>query len=152
MEKKESDYVITSEMLEDIMEEAIRIFWEFVKVEKHETPAILKALLANQVEVQDPTDYEFIDDIQADLQKKDKKLKDLLRTGNCIVKKFKKPQEDRSNQELFFSQVDLKLVSRVLRMSRITSDQLRWCHKKLSKITFSERKLHREPSFLLFPC
>lgn len=151
-EKKESEYVITSEMLEDIMEEAIRIFWEFVKAEKHETPLLLKVLVENKVEVQEPSDYLFMEEIQSNLQKKEKKLKDLLRTGNCIVKKFKKPQEDRSNQDLFFSQVDLKLVARVLRMSRITSDQLIWCHKKLSKINFSLRKVHREQSFLLFPC
>ncbi|KAI0499224.1 hypothetical protein KFK09_020127 [Dendrobium nobile] len=152
VEKKEFDYVVTSEMLEDIMEETIRIFWEFVKAEKHETTILIRVLAESNVEVQDPSDYEFMEEIQSNLQKKEKKLKDLLRTGNCLVKKFKKPQEDRSNQDLFFSQVDLKLVSRVLKMPRITGDQLIWCHKKLSKITFLERKVHREPSFLLFPC
>lgn len=75
-----------------------------------------------------------------------------MRTGNCLVKKFKKPKEDRSNQDIFFSQVDLKLVARVLRMSRITTDQLVWCHAKLSNISFIEGRVHREPSFLLFPC
>ena len=83
---------------------------------------------------------------------KEKRLKDLLRTGNCIVKKFKKPKEDRSNQNLFFSQVDMKLVARVLRMPRITSEQLQWCKAKLNKITLVDRKIHREASFLLFPC
>ncbi|OEL25111.1 hypothetical protein BAE44_0013870 [Dichanthelium oligosanthes] len=84
---------------------------------------------------------------------KEKRLKDLLRTGNCIVKKFKKPKEDRSNQNLFFSQVDMKLVARVLRMPRITSEQLQWCRAKLDKIILVDnRKIHREASFLLFPC
>ena len=83
---------------------------------------------------------------------KERRLKDILKTGNCLVKKFKKPREDRSNQDLFFSQVDMKLVSRVLKMTKITTDQLVWCHKKLSKITIADRKIHREPSFLLFPC
>lgn len=83
---------------------------------------------------------------------KEKKLKDILRIRNCLVKKFKKPKEDRSNQDLFFTQVDLKLVARVLRMSRITTEQLVWCHTKLSNIVFIEGKVHREPSFLLFPC
>ncbi|PKA66636.1 hypothetical protein AXF42_Ash003291 [Apostasia shenzhenica] len=151
-DERKEDYVITSEMLEDIMEETIRVFWEFVKADRHETPVFLKGLIENHVELQDQSDYDFFADVRANLQKKEKKLKDLLKTGNCIVKKFKRPQEDKSNQDLFFSQVDLRLASRVLKMARITSDQLIWCHKKLSKISFSERKVQREPSFLLFPC
>jgi hypothetical protein len=84
---------------------------------------------------------------------KEKRLKDLLRTGNCLVKKFKKPKEDRSNQNLFFSQVDMRLVARVLRMPRITSEQLQWCRAKLDKIILVEnRRIHREAAFLLFPC
>ncbi|XP_008802627.3 uncharacterized protein LOC103716422 isoform X2 [Phoenix dactylifera] len=151
-EQRNGNDVITSEMLEDIMEESIRIFWKFVKADKDETPAILKGLVGSQVELQNPSDYEVMMDIEAILQKKEKKLKDILRTGNCLVKKFKKPKEDRPNQDLFFSQVDLKLVARVLKMSRITTDQLLWCHKKLKMITSVDRKIHREPAFLLFPC
>ncbi|VAI32853.1 unnamed protein product [Triticum turgidum subsp. durum] len=84
---------------------------------------------------------------------REKRLKDLLRTGNCIVKKFKKPKEDRSDQNLFFSQVDMRLVARVLRMPRITGDQLQWCKAKLDKIMLVDnRRIHREASFLLFPC
>ncbi|RRT47403.1 hypothetical protein B296_00041731 [Ensete ventricosum] len=143
---------ISSEMIEDIMEESIRVFWEFVKGDKDETPGILRGFMGAHVDLQDPSDLELMEDIQSDLHKKEKKLKDLVRTGNCIVKKLKRPKEDRSNQDLFFSQVDLKLVARVLRMSAITTDQLVWCHKKLSKIRLVERKIYREPSFLLFPC
>ncbi|XP_020590323.1 uncharacterized protein LOC110031460 [Phalaenopsis equestris] len=152
MEKKEKDYAVSLEMLEDIMEEAIRVFWEFVKAEKDETPLLFRVLSDNNVEVQNPSDYELLEEIQSDLQKKEKKLKDLLRTGNCLVRKFKRPQEDRSNQDLFFSQVDLKVVSRVLRMPRITTEQLIWCHEKLSNITFCGKKVQRDPSFLVFPC
>ncbi|KAG1366449.1 hypothetical protein COCNU_13G002390 [Cocos nucifera] len=152
-ERRNGSDVITSEMLEDIMEESIRIFWKFVKADKDDTPAIiLKGIVGTQVELQNPSDYELMMDVEAIMQKKEKKLKDVLRTGNCLVKKFKKPKEDRSNQDLFFSQIDLKLVARVLKMSRITTDQLVWCHKKLNKITIVDRKIHREPAFLLFPC
>ncbi|WOK96840.1 hypothetical protein Cni_G05548 [Canna indica] len=143
---------ITSEVMVDIMEESIRIFWEFVKGDKDESPGILKGFMGTHAELQDPSDFDLMEDIQSDLHKKDKKLKDILKTGKCLVKKFKRPKEDRSNQDLFFSQVDLKLVARVLRMGRITTEQLLWCHKKLSKIKLAERKVYREPSFLLFPC
>lgn len=153
VERRKDEDVITKERLEEIMEEAMRVWWEFFRAETYETPGFLKGLvLENLAELLDPSDHEFMVDIRANLQKKEKKLKDLLKAGNCIVKKLKRRQEYISKQELFFSQVDLKLVSRVLNMSMITSDQLIWCHKKLSKISFSGRKLHREPSILLFPC
>ncbi|URD71914.1 hypothetical protein MUK42_09931 [Musa troglodytarum] len=143
---------VCSKVLEEIMEESIRIFWEFVKADKDETPWMLKGLLGTHVQLQDPDDFKFMASTQSNLQKKEKKLKDILRIRNCLVKKFKRPKEDRSNQDVFFSQVDLKLVARVLRMSRITTEQLVWCHTKLNNIVFIEGKVHREPSFLLFPC
>lgn len=152
-ELKKGNGAITREMLEDIIEESISLFWEFVKGDKDETSVIIKGLLRNQTELQDPSDFALMENIQESLQKKEKRLKDILKTGNCIVKKFKKAREaDRSNQDLFFSQVDIKLISRVLKMSYITSDQLVWCHNKLNKITFKYRKIQRESSFLLFPC
>ncbi|XP_074562517.1 uncharacterized protein LOC141819038 [Curcuma longa] len=147
-DKSKGNFVVTIETLEDIMEESIRIFWEFVKAD---TPGFLKVLMGAHAELEDPTDSKLMEEIQINLDKKEKRLKDILRTGNCLVKKFKKPKDDRSNQELFFSQVDLKLVARVMRMSRITTEQLVWCHAKLSNIRFIEAKVYRENSFLLFP-
>ncbi|PAN12371.1 hypothetical protein PAHAL_2G263700 [Panicum hallii] len=153
-DQRKGNHVITSEELEEIMEEAMHILWEFIKADKVETTptSVLKGLSSTHVELQDPSDHDLMAHIHAALQKKEKRLKDLLRTGNCIVKKFKKPKEDRSNQNLFFSQVDMKLVARVLRMPRITSEQLQWCKAKLDKIIPVDRKIHREASFLLFPC
>lgn len=83
---------------------------------------------------------------------KERKLKDVLRSENCILRKFRRSSEDDSDQVLyFFSQVDMKLVARVLNMSKITRDQLIWCHNKLSRISFVNRKIHVQPAFLLFP-
>ena len=84
---------------------------------------------------------------------KEKRLKEILRSGNCILKKFQKHREDDGDQVLyFFSQVDMRLVARVLSMSRITSEQLVWCRNKLNTINFVSRRIHVEPSFFLFPC
>lgn len=96
---------------------------------------------------------------------KEKQLKELLKGGNCILKKLKKHHEEEggdgdssssssSSDEFvaFFSQVDMKLVRRVLNMSRLSTDHLTWCCGKLSKINFIQRRIHVEPSFLLFPC
>uniref|UniRef100_A0A0D9XDP3 Uncharacterized protein n=1 Tax=Leersia perrieri TaxID=77586 RepID=A0A0D9XDP3_9ORYZ len=151
-DQRKGNYVISSEELEEIMEECMHVFWEFIRSDKVETTSVLKGLSSTHVELQDPLDHDLMMHIHATLQKKEKRLKDLLRTGNCIVKKFKKPKEGNLNQNLFFSQVDMRLVARVLRMPRITSEQLQWCKAKLDKIALVDRRIHREASFLLFPC
>ncbi|XVF16612.1 hypothetical protein REPUB_Repub10bG0047000 [Reevesia pubescens] len=151
--KGRDDDAITSDMLVEIMEESIRIFWRFVRADKDANIVIQKARKGTQVEPLEPDDLELLAEVQTSLQKKDRRLKDILRSGNCILRKFKKNQEENSDQVLyFFSQVDLKLVARVLNMSKMTKDQLFWCHGKSSKINFVNRKINVEPSFLLFPC
>ncbi|PIA62678.1 hypothetical protein AQUCO_00200591v1 [Aquilegia coerulea] len=151
--RKRRKDAITCSMLLEIVEESMRIFWKFVRADKHDGNIILKGLSVPQVKSIDPADTELLMDVQTNLQKKEKKLKDILRSGNCIVRRFQKHHKEQSDDQLLlFSQVDLKLVSRVLKMSRLTTDQLVWCHTKLSKISFVQRKIHVEPSFLLFPC
>ncbi|XP_024975322.1 uncharacterized protein LOC112513323 isoform X2 [Cynara cardunculus var. scolymus] len=148
--RSEFVYDITSDMLIEILEESIRIFWRFVRADKYrrQTP----------VEFQKPEDSQIFMDLQKDLHKKEKKLKEQMRSGKCILKKMKRRCREEEEEEIedevvyFFCQVDMKLVSRVLQMSRLTSDQLMWCHNKLSKLSFANRKIHVEPSFLLFPC
>lgn len=51
------------------MEESIRVFWEFVKADKNEMPVILKGLVGPQVELQDPSDYDFMMHLHSVLQK-----------------------------------------------------------------------------------
>ncbi|XP_071702709.1 uncharacterized protein [Rutidosis leptorrhynchoides] len=138
---------ITSDALVEILEESIRIFWRFVRADKYKRQA--------PVEFQQPEDAQLFMDLQKDLHKKEKKLKEQLRSGNCILKKLRSCREDDETEDqvlYFFCQVDLKLVSRVLQMSKLTGDQLIWCHNKLSKVSFVNKKIHVEPSFLLFPC
>nr|XP_043607201.1 uncharacterized protein LOC122579154 [Erigeron canadensis]XP_043607202.1 uncharacterized protein LOC122579154 [Erigeron canadensis] len=142
-------YDITSDTLVEIFQESIRLFWQFVRADKYkrQTPA----------EFRKPEDAQLYMDLQKDLHKKEKKLKEVLRSGNCILKKLRSCKEEETAEDgalYFFCQVDMKLVSRVLQMSTLTSDQLLWCHNKLSRVSFVNRKIHveLEPSFLLFPC
>ncbi|KAF3789363.1 hypothetical protein EJ110_NYTH18767 [Nymphaea thermarum] len=138
--------------LVEIMEECLRTFWDFVRRDRDEAGTILKGLIGSQTELQDPTDAELFANIQASFHKKEKRLKDLQRTGNCLVKRLQKQQQGGwMDESLFFSLVDMKLVGRVLRMSRVRSDHLEWCQSKLLRVTFRGRKLVRDPSFLLFP-
>ncbi|GAV58109.1 DUF1666 domain-containing protein [Cephalotus follicularis] len=152
--RKEGDEnAIRSDMLVEIMEESIRIFWRFVRADKDAHNLIQKSRKGTQVEPQEPTDLELFAEVQASLLKKERKLKDMLRSGKCILRKFQKQQEGSSDQVLyFFTQVDMKLVARVLNMSKITPEQLLWCHNKLSNISFVNRKIHVDHSFSLFPC
>ncbi|KAI8527355.1 hypothetical protein RHMOL_Rhmol12G0068500 [Rhododendron molle] len=155
-DKKDStvweDYEVSAAMLTHVIDESMRVFWEFLEADKDEANVSLKGIQStNHVDLQDPSDSEFLMNINTILQKKEKRLKDLLRSRNCLVKKFQKHQESRLSGALLFAQVELKLVSRVLNMSRLTTDQLVWCQKKLNKISIVNRKIQLEPSFLLFP-
>ncbi|KAK4764442.1 hypothetical protein SAY87_013880 [Trapa incisa] len=88
----------------------------------------------------------------ASKRRKERKLKDVLRSGNCIVKQFQKSR-DRGDRRLIsavLAQVEVRLISRVLNMARPTRDQVVWCHEKLDRIIFVGRKIHLDPSFLLF--
>ncbi|KAK1423320.1 hypothetical protein QVD17_18618 [Tagetes erecta] len=145
--RSEVVYDITSDALVEILEESIRIFWRFIRADKYkrQTP----------VEFQRPEDAQLFMDLQKDLHKKEKKLKEQMRSGKSILKKLRCRENETEDQVVyFFCQVDMKLVSRVLQMSTLTSDQLIWCHNKLSKLSFVNTKIHvePEPSFLLFPC
>ncbi|XP_038905369.1 uncharacterized protein LOC120091420 [Benincasa hispida] len=156
--KLEDGYeAITSDMVVEMLQESIRVIWQFIRADKdchHHSNGSLKRPKKLQVELQDPADEQLLTHIQTDLQKKEKKLKEIMRSGHCILKKLQKNEENEETGGAlcFFSEVDMKLVGRVLKMSRITTDQLIWCRNKLGRISFSNRKLHVEPSFFLFPC
>lgn len=144
---------ISIRMLKEVIVASMRSFWDFLRADKDEVCAIpLIGIHGVQVILQDPSDADLLTEIRSSLQKKEKRLKDLVRSGNCLVKKFKKHQDQRLSNEMLIAQVELRLVSRVLSMPKLTTDQLLWCHKKLNKIDIIGRKIYLEYSFLLFPC
>ncbi|KAK7255148.1 hypothetical protein RIF29_28552 [Crotalaria pallida] len=107
--KREADQdIITSDMLVEILEESIRIIWRFIKADKDTSSLSLKSLRETKVELQNPADFELLVEIQTDLHKKEKRLRDLLRSRSCILKKFKKYDEDETDQALYFFSQFLK--------------------------------------------
>lgn len=143
---------IASGRLQDIIKESMRVFWEFVRTDKENGNV---NVISKQIgsDLKDPAIANLLVDIRIQLQKKDKKLKDIVRTGNCIVKKFQKHHEDQLDHEQLVAQVGLRLISRVINMSQLRKEQVLWCSEKLNRIKFLSRKIvHVEPSFLLFPC
>lgn len=78
------------------------------------------------------------------------KLKELRRKK----KGWKKncwPQKHEDIQ-LLLGLVDVKMVSRVLRMTRMSREQLFWCEEKMKKLDLSNGRLERDPCPILFPC
>ncbi|KAK9063579.1 hypothetical protein SSX86_017450 [Deinandra increscens subsp. villosa] len=151
--KEEGDAVSISSMAK-MIKESMMVFWEFLHTDKDTTNLFLTIILqGSKAHLQDPADSDLFMDIKTIHQKKERRLKDMLRTGNCIVKKFQKQQETVLDQHMFVSQVELRLVSRVLSLPRLSRDQLVWCQSKLNNIKFIDRKIQVEDSlFLLFPC
>ncbi|KAL6969594.1 hypothetical protein U1Q18_029305 [Sarracenia purpurea var. burkii] len=150
----DGEYVIPIAMLIENIDESIRVFWEFLRADRDEEGnAVWKGMQPTHSHLQDPLDSQLLLEIKTSLRKKEKRVKDILRSGNCIVKKFRKQNQGggRIKRDLLFAQVELKLVSRVLNMSRLTRDQLVWCQNKLNRISFFNRKIQVDPSFLLFP-
>ncbi|CAL0318251.1 unnamed protein product [Lupinus luteus] len=147
------DDAIASGRLEGIIKESMSVFWEFVRADKDYGNVILKASQHVGIDLKDPAISGLLVDIRTQLHKKERKVKDIVRSGNCIVRKFQKHHEDQLDHEQIVAQVGLKLISRVLNMSKLRKEQVLWCHEKLHRIKFITRKIVQvEPSFLLFPC
>lgn len=60
---------------------------------------------------------------------------------------------DDQKKEIMFMTIEMKLVTRVLKMSTVSTSQLKWCKQKLDNIDFMHRKLVRTSllSCPLFP-
>lgn len=54
--------------------------------------------------------------------------------------------------QLLLALIDVKVVSRVLRVGKLSREQLLWCEEKLSKVGLTENRLRRDGSPILFPC
>lgn len=148
----DSENAINITGLVEIVDESLHAFWEFLHADKGETNTTFRGITGSSPELQDPSDTELLTLTRASLQKKERRLKDLIRSGNCIVKRFQKHKKRRLSQDMFFAQVELRLVSRVISMSKLKTDQLLWCHKKVSKVNFVGGQAQVDSNFLLFPC
>ncbi|KAK7274826.1 hypothetical protein RIF29_15925 [Crotalaria pallida] len=151
--KGDGEDAITSGRLADIIKESMSVFWEFVRADKDYGNVIPKVSQQIGTDLKDPAISGLLVDIRTQFQKKERKLKDIVRSGNCIVRKFQKHHEDPLDHEQMVAQVGLKLISRVLNMSKLRKEQVIWCHEKLLRVKFLTRKIVQvEPSFWLFPC
>ncbi|KAK7271253.1 hypothetical protein RJT34_26992 [Clitoria ternatea] len=129
-----------------IMEDGIRTFMSFLKADKEKPCQALTAFFRrNRRHLVDPTLLHLIKKVN---QKKKMKVKDLRRSRKCLRKRKLKEEEE---MEILMALIDLKVVSRVLRMSELSEEQLHWCEEKMSKVRVVDGKLQRDSNPLFFP-
>ncbi|XVF53910.1 hypothetical protein PTKIN_Ptkin05aG0137800 [Pterospermum kingtungense] len=129
-----------------IMEDGIQTFMNFLKADKEKPYQKIKAFFGRKRRGSvDPTLLQLMKKVNA---KKKMKLKDHRRAHKCIRKRKHKVEKE---MEILMGLIDLKVVSRVLRMSDLSEEQLHWCEEKMSKVRIVEGELQREPSTLFFP-
>ncbi|KAB1218251.1 hypothetical protein CJ030_MR3G026131 [Morella rubra] len=143
-EEEESDLTILAPDLIRIVESSILTFHLFMKMDKKKSSGVLH-LFGSHNQFATP-----LQQVQSSLEKKVIKLKELRKR----MKGWKKKSWPRREEDvqLLLSLIDVKILSRVLRMVRITKEQLFWCEEKLKKLDLSDGKLRRDPSPVLFPC
>ncbi|KAL5079603.1 hypothetical protein RYX36_008024 [Vicia faba] len=137
---------ISSDSFLVIMEDGIKTFMNFLKADKERTCQILASYFRrNRRTLIDPTLIRLMKKVN---QKKKMKVKDLKRSHKCLRKRNLKEEEE---MEILMSLIDLKVVSRVLRMSEMNENQLHWCEEKISKVKVIDGKLQRDSTPLFFP-
>ncbi|XP_068643841.1 uncharacterized protein [Aristolochia californica] len=141
-EEEDSDVPVPVSEFCRIIESAILTFHVFLKIDKKKQSNVLH--LFGTSPVASPLQL-----IQSSFDKKEVKLKDLCRKKKGWKKKSWPANADEV--ELLFGLIDIKIVSRVLRMVKISKEQLLWCEEKMSKINVVESKLRRDGSPILFP-
>ncbi|KAH7564858.1 hypothetical protein ACOSQ2_021652 [Xanthoceras sorbifolium] len=142
--EEESDFVVLAPDLMRIIESSILTLHLFLKIDKRRSSGVLN-LFGNQSQIATP-----LHQVQSLLVKKGTKLKELRKRRKGWKKKsWPQTWED---VQLLFGLLDIKIMSRVLRMVRITKEQLFWCEEKMKKLDLTDGKLQRDPSPILFPC
>ncbi|CAN1139534.1 hypothetical protein LINPERPRIM_LOCUS23992 [Linum perenne] len=143
-EELDSDSMVHAPDLIRVIENSILTFQLFVKMDKKKQNGVI-TLFGHQNQIATPLQM-----IQSSIDKKKVRLKELCKKSKGWKKKAW-PQRYEDVQ-LLFGLVDIKIVSRVLRMARISKEQLVWCEDKMKKLNLAENKLQRDPSPILFPC
>ncbi|KZV27965.1 hypothetical protein F511_34610 [Dorcoceras hygrometricum] len=123
-----------------IIESSILSFHQFVKADKKKSSSS-RNLFGTQNQMATP-----VEQIQSSLEKKSMKLKELRKRSKGYKKK------SREHMDMVLGVVDVKVLSRVLRTSKISKEQLFWCEEKLKKLVIADGKLQRDPSPLIFRC
>ncbi|CAH8383301.1 unnamed protein product [Eruca vesicaria subsp. sativa] len=148
-EKDTVEFMVLADDLIRIIESSILTFNVFLKMDKKKPNGIIIHMFGNNNHMinNSTTPLQLV---QSTIEKKRVKAKELTKKTKGLRKKSW-PQTWEGVQ-LLFAAIDIKLASRVLRMGKVSKEQLLWCEEKMKKLNFSAGKLQRHPSPVLFPC
>lgn len=142
VEEESKSLVLARDLIREI-ESSILTFYRFLKMDKMKSTLLNK--FGNQIVMVPPLQH-----VQLLLEKKSIKMKELCnKRKGWKMKSWPRTPEDVM---LLFSLIDIKVTSRVVRMGRISKEQLFWCEEKIKKVDFCDGKLQRDPLPILFPC
>ncbi|KAL0743108.1 hypothetical protein Bca4012_084621 [Brassica carinata] len=142
--EKDTDFMVLAEDLIKILESSVLTFNVFLKMDKKKTNGVINLFINHNMNSTTPLQL-----VQSSVEKKRAKAKELSKKTKGLRKKSW-PQTWEGVQ-LLFAATDIKLATRVLRMGKISKEQLLWCEEKMKKLNFSAGKLQRHPSPILFP-
>jgi hypothetical protein len=146
--EKDTGFMVLADDLIKVIESSILTFNVFLKMDKKKPNGGIHLFgNHNNNHVNSTTPLLLV---QSSIDKKRVKAKELSKKTKGLRKKSW-PQTWEGVQ-LLFAAIDIKLATRVLRMSKISKEQLLWCEEKMKKLNFSAGKLQRHPSPILFPC
>ncbi|KAI3925586.1 hypothetical protein MKW98_001440 [Papaver atlanticum] len=135
------------------IENSIRAFIIFINTEdKKPWWKFRSSLWTCPQVVEDPKDLQVVADLTKQLQQKQLLLKGIEGKKKCWMNKDYYHQhhhqeevleESQTIRGILFCTIELKLVSRVLNMSLISTSQIRWCQEKLNsnEIEFNEGRI-----------
>ncbi|GMI94021.1 hypothetical protein HRI_003071400 [Hibiscus trionum] len=149
-EEKEGETVDAKDMLKAI-EKCIKAFGKFITKERNKSWWKFNTSLGTYPPMENPRDLQLLADLTTTLAKKEVWLKDLQGKQKCWFNKVVKPMEESQKEAMLFTIIEMKLISRVLQMSIVSSSQLKWCQQKLNNIQFQRGRLFRTATGPLFP-
>ncbi|CAM8898726.1 hypothetical protein QQ045_010069 [Rhodiola kirilowii] len=135
--------VLASDILK-LIESSMLTYYSFIKMDKKKSNGVRK-MFGGHNQVVTP-----LQQLHAALDKKKMKLKELAKKKKGVEHKSWPTSDYKA--DLLLAIIEVKLLARVVRMTKLTKDQLIWCEDKMKKLNLSEGKLQRDPSPLLFPC
>ncbi|KAI3908497.1 hypothetical protein MKX01_009299 [Papaver californicum] len=149
------------------IENSIRAFLIFINTENKKPWWKFRSSLWTHPEVvEDPQDLQVVADLTKQLQQKQLLLRGIEGKKKCwLNRNYHHHQqevlfeESQTVRDILFCTIELKLVSRLLNMSLISTSQIRWCQEKLisNEIEFDEGRVVFKSAFsssrasLLFP-
>ncbi|CAN8258683.1 unnamed protein product [Cochlearia groenlandica] len=148
--EKDANFMVLAEDLINILESSIFTFNVFLKMDKKKPNSVIHLFGNNNNNNNHMNSTTPLQMVQSSIDKKRVKAKELSKKTKGLRKKSW-PQTWEGVQ-LLFAAIDIKLATRVLRMSKIGKEQLLWCEEKMKKLDFSLGRLQRHPSPTLFPC